>query len=60
MDTPAARTTPKKRLTLNRETVQNLNDPILTTQGWSLWACDETGDTGYTPPADQQDGNLES
>ncbi|MFC4010837.1 hypothetical protein ACFOY2_26655 [Nonomuraea purpurea] len=32
---------PRKKLSLDRETVRNLNDPILSTQGWSLWTCDD-------------------
>ena len=31
------------KLTLRRETVHDLTDPILSTQGWSLWTCDDTG-----------------
>ncbi|MER7210537.1 hypothetical protein [Streptosporangium sp. NPDC000239] len=34
---------PRKKLSLDRETVRNLNDPILSTQGWSLWTCDDAG-----------------
>ncbi|MFB7454568.1 hypothetical protein ACFTWS_39085 [Streptomyces sp. NPDC057027] len=34
--------TGKKTLDLKRSPVRNLNDPLLTTQGWSLWTCDET------------------
>jgi hypothetical protein len=32
-----------KKLTLKRETVRNLNDDLLTSQGHSLWTCDVTG-----------------
>ncbi|MFC4531998.1 hypothetical protein [Sphaerisporangium dianthi] len=46
MDPASEKATPKKRLALKRETVRNLNDPILTTQGWSLWTCEETADLG--------------
>ena len=29
-----------KKLTLKRETIRNLNDDLLTSQGHSLWTCD--------------------
>jgi hypothetical protein len=29
-----------KKLNLKRETVHNLNDRLLSSQGWSLWTCD--------------------
>lgn len=32
-----------KKLTLKRETIRNLNDDLLTSQGHSLWTCDVTG-----------------
>jgi hypothetical protein len=32
-----------KKLVLRRETVHDFTDPILSTQGWSLWTCDDTG-----------------
>lgn len=31
-----------KKLDLNREVVGDLTDQLLTTQGHSLWTCDET------------------
>jgi hypothetical protein len=32
-----------KKLNLKRETVRNLNDQLLTSQGHSLWTCDGSG-----------------
>jgi hypothetical protein len=34
--------TGKKKLNLKRDTVQNLNDQLLSSQGHSLWTCDES------------------
>ncbi|MGW7442951.1 hypothetical protein [Kitasatospora sp. NPDC054795] len=39
----------KKTLDLKRSTVGNLDDPLLTTQGWSLWTCDETASAPGAP-----------
>jgi hypothetical protein len=36
-----------KRLNLKRETLQNLNDQLLTSQGHSLWTCDITADVNH-------------
>jgi hypothetical protein len=56
MDAAPERATPGKRLALKRETVRNLNDPILTTQGWSLWTCEETADMGRREGEGEQGG----
>ncbi|MET8139765.1 hypothetical protein ABZU32_05585 [Sphaerisporangium sp. NPDC005288] len=56
MDAASETTTPKKRLALKRETVRDLNDPILTTQGWSLWTCEETADMGRGEGGGEQGG----
>lgn len=31
---------PRKRLELKRETLRNVDEPLLTSQGHSLWTCD--------------------
>ena len=48
-ETPETPETKKTRtLALKREVIRSLGDRLLTTQGWSLWTCDEpdTGESG--------------
>ncbi|GHI82856.1 hypothetical protein Sxan_02200 [Streptomyces xanthophaeus] len=31
-----------RTLDLKRETLRDLDDPLLSSQGWTLWCCDDT------------------
>lgn len=53
MDSTAVTKGGGRKLALRRETVQDLNDPILTTQGWSLWTCADTDVPGQRPVSER-------
>lgn len=55
MKPPEQPLAPKRKLKLNRETVHNLTDQLLTTQGWSLWTCD-TSPQGSVREPDRRRG----
>lgn len=44
MTSPQDATTGKKKLALKRDTIHDLSTDLLSTQGWSLWTCDASGD----------------
>jgi hypothetical protein len=46
----------KRKLNLKRETVHNLADQLLTTQGHSLWTCPNTRPAGALPESEERGG----
>jgi hypothetical protein len=50
-ETAPARPRPPRKLTLDRETVHDMSDQLLTSQGHSLWTCDSEVQEDVGPAA---------